>query len=148
MQNYTFVKRRPRAGSICTLSQYWSAVLKRSSRRREQSKKFWLPMGTGETAHLTTKERGGLSCFVWWAERLDVAWSSGIFHPPINKLPKANGSTPQRGSWDSQTRGEGRQVSKKTDIYDRGHYETSCKDEPRHHERSTNIAHLFLFHFF
>ncbi len=50
---------QPKAGSACSHTHYRSAVLKWSSRRREPSRKFWLPMGTGEAAHLSTKEKEG-----------------------------------------------------------------------------------------
>ncbi len=112
---------RPKAGSVCSRTQYRSAVLKWSSRRERAKQKFLTPHGDRRNSSSQHQREGGLSCSVWWAERLETAWSSGVFLPPINKPPKTNSSTPQRGRWDSETRGKGRQVSGKNDICDRGH---------------------------
>lgn len=77
---------RPKAGSSRT--QYRSAVLKWSSRRRERSRKILTPHGDGRSSSSQHQRKGGLSCSVWWAERLEAAWSSRVFLPPINKPPK------------------------------------------------------------
>ena len=110
---------RPKAGSVCSRTQYRSAVLKWSSRRRERSRNFWLPMGTGETAHLSTKEKEG--CHVPCDELKDSRrpGAAGYSFPPVNKPPKTNSSTPRRRRRDSETRGKGRQVSAKSDICDK-----------------------------
>lgn len=118
--------RRPKAGSIRSLTQYRLAVFEWSWRRREQNWKILTPYGDGRNGSSQHQRERGLSCFVWWAERLDGGLEQRCIPSPINKPPKTNSSTPQRRRWDSETRSEGRQVSRKNDIYDRGHWETSC----------------------
>lgn len=92
-----------------------------SRRRKKKTTTIWLPLGTGETAHLSTKDRGGLSCFVWWAEKTRCGLERRCIPSRTNKPPKTHGSTRQRRRWDSETRGKDRQVSGETDICDRGH---------------------------
>lgn len=118
--------RRPKAGSIRSLTQYRLAVFEWSWRRRERNWKILTPYGDGRNGSSQHQRERGLSCFVWWAERLDGGLEQRCIPSPINKPPKTNSSTPQRRRWDSETRSEGRQVSRKNDIYDRGHWETSC----------------------
>lgn len=91
-----------------------------------ETEKFLTPYGDGRNGSSQHQRERGLSCFVWWAERLDGGLEQRCIPSPINKPPKTNSSTPQRRRWDSETRSEGRQVSRKNDIYDRGHWETSC----------------------
>lgn len=92
-----------RAHSIDPLS--WSEVQEGES----QAENFRLPMGTGRNSSSQHQREGGLSCSVWWAERLEAAWSSGVFLPPINKPPKNKQFHPtekEMGQWDKRGRAD------------------------------------------
>lgn len=97
----------------------WRGVQEEENKKNKKT--IWLPLGTGETAHLSTKDRGGLSCFVWWAEKTRCGLEQRYIPSRINKPPKTHGSTQKRRRWDSETRGKDRQVSGETDVCDRGH---------------------------
>lgn len=135
--------RWPRAGSVSALSQYRSAVLKRSSRRREQRrKKMDSPWGREKQLISAPKSREGCHVLSDELKRLDVAWSSGIFHPAQTNLQKH--TVPPHREGDGTVRQEGRtdRCQERMTYVTEG-TQTSCKkrrDELRHQERSIKFV--------
>jgi len=87
------------AHSIDPLS--WSEV-QQGERARQN---ILTPHGDRRNSSSLHQREGGLSCSVWWAERLEAAWSSRVFLPPINKPPKNKQFHPtekETGQWDKR----------------------------------------------
>lgn len=94
-----------KAGSVCLRTQYWSAVSKMKFKKERTRQKILTPCGDRRYSSSQHQREGGLSCSAWWAERLEAAWNSGVFFPPINKPPKNKQFHPtekEMGRWDKR----------------------------------------------
>lgn len=74
-------------------------------KKERTRQKILTPCGDRRYSSSQHQREGGLSCSAWWAERLEAAWSSGVFFPPINKPPKNKQFHPtekEMGRWDKR----------------------------------------------
>lgn len=126
--------------------------MKFKTEREGARQKILTPLGDRRGGSVQHQREGGLSCSPWWAERLEAAWNSGVFLPPVNKprkkkqKPKKNQTAPPHREGDGTARQEGRadrcqpRVITVTEATER----RAAADERRLREKRTSARHCCL----